>query len=69
MHVKYGQITFCVMDIKFEHLNYDIEVYLFHSTHHGVFLSINEALQHHSDRHVDILVQHIVTKVHPSVSL
>ena len=38
--------------------------YLSHVPHDSIFLCVNEALQHDSDGHVDIITVHILSQVH-----
>ena len=44
-------------------------MYLPHVSHDRVFLSVNKALQHHSNSHVDVVVVYILPQVHPGVGL
>ena len=42
-------------------------MYLSHVPHDGIFLCINETLQHDSDSHVNIVTVHILPQVHSGV--
>ena len=46
-----------------------LPVHLPHVPHDGVLLSVNEALQDHSDCHVNIIIVDIPTEVHPCMGL
>lgn len=39
-------------------------MYLSHVPHDSIFLCVNEALQHDSDGHVDVITVHILPQVH-----
>lgn len=40
-----------------------------HAPHDAELLRVDEALQHHPDGHVDVVLQHVVPQVHLGVSL
>lgn len=43
--------------------------HLAHAPHDAELLRVDEALQHHPDGHIDIVLHHIVPQVHAGVSL
>ena len=40
-----------------------------HVPHDSIFLCINEALKHHSDRHINVIIVNILPQVHPGMGL
>lgn len=43
--------------------------YLAHAPHDAELLCVDEALQHHPDGHVDIVLHHVIAQVHAGVRL
>lgn len=43
--------------------------HLAHAPHDAELLRVDEALQHHPDGHVDVVLHHVIPQVHAGVSL
>lgn len=43
--------------------------HLSHTPHYAKLLRVDEALQHHTDGHIDVILQHVVPQVHAGVCL